>query len=194
MIGARGERYAVLFVSNSRRRRLRGTKRRQLSAEAKRMLGDDLGSVILDPLANGEFRGFSFVLWPWHRPVTSIRGLAYLQRLILLPRVLGWLRDATKHTARDPDSDEIETAFGRPLALNSARSAFSGVVARVSTAGARSARIRRMASPRRPGAQRLRPLEYSGPRDRAHRQQFPRALFLSTGRVRTSEATRSPIC
>lgn len=116
VIGSRGERYAALFVSNPVDVAY-VARNVAMAADAKRMLGDDLGSVILEPIAHGEFRGFSFVLWPWHRPVTSIRGLAYLQRRLLLPHVLGWLRDATQHTAREPGGDEIEMAFRRPLAL-----------------------------------------------------------------------------
>jgi hypothetical protein len=177
VVNADGERYAVMFVSTTVDS---GYVARNVAsaAAAKRALGEDIGSVILDPIASGEFRGLSFVLWPWHRAITSIRGLAYLQRRILLPRVLGWLRDATQYTARAAVGGEIQTAFAKPLA----RIAQDERMPPAARASAREG-IQRLGS----GAWRPRVvLQHKDfghwnillPRDKAHRRQFPRGFIL----------------
>jgi hypothetical protein len=174
--GARGEPFAVLFVSSPVDA---GYVARSLAnaAQAKRLLGDEFGSVILEPLVQGEFRGFSFAVWPWHRPRTTIRGLAYLQTRLLLPRVTDWLRGATERSARDPTREEIESAFAEPLAR----------MARDERFGPGSRDLAQRGLDRlRSGAWRPRVvLQHKSildnlllPRDRAHRRQFPRGFIL----------------
>lgn len=177
VLDARGEHYAVLFVSNSFDVSY-VARAVANAAAAKRVLGEDLGSVILDPIAHGEFRGFSYVLWPWHRPVTQVRGLAYLQRRLLQPRVLGWLRDATARTARRPSGAEVESTFAGPLghlAQDERLPAWSRDLARRG--------LERLAAGTwRPSVV----LEHKDfghwnilrPRDRAHQRQFPRGFIL----------------
>jgi len=114
VLGARGEPIAVLFVSTP----VDATyvARNVAKAEkARRILGEDLGSVILEPLVDGEFRGLSFALWPWHRPMSSVRGLARLQKRLLSGRVLAWLRGATEATVREPDADRLATIYTESL-------------------------------------------------------------------------------
>jgi len=114
VLAASGEPAAVLFVSSPVDAQY-VERNVALAAEAKRTLGDDLGSVILEPLAHGRFDELSFALWPWHRPVTAIRGLAYLQRQLLLPRMLRWLREATLRTLSNPSNEELRAHFVQPL-------------------------------------------------------------------------------
>src|SRR4051812_19940198 len=84
VIDARGKPCAVLFVSSSVDADYIEHSLRNARA-AKQMLGEELGSVILEPLAEGRFRGLSFALWPWHRRLSPVRGVGYLQRQLLLP-------------------------------------------------------------------------------------------------------------
>jgi hypothetical protein len=106
---------AVLFVS-TRDDVAYVARSLDTAAQAKRALGERLGSVILDPIAHGEFGGCSFALWPWHRTLTSVRGMAFLQRRLLMPRVLAWLRDATECTAGEARGDDVGAKFVEPLA------------------------------------------------------------------------------
>lgn len=116
VVGAAGERRGVLFVSTPVEKNY-VAQNVQKAEHARQMLGDDLGSVILRPLAHGEFRGLSFAIWPWHRPMTSLRGLAYLQRRYLSGKVLSWLFKATEATLQDPDSGQVGSIFVEPLTL-----------------------------------------------------------------------------
>lgn len=177
VIDSRGEPYAVLFVSTPVDADYVAHSVANAVA-AKRLLGDDLGSVILDPVAAGEFRGLSFALWPWHRQSTNIRGLAYLQRWILLPRVLGWLREATQRTAQIPVEEEIQAIFARPLARIARDERFPLTFREAARAG-----IDRLES----GTWRPRVvLQHKDfghwnllvPRGRAQRRQFPRGFIL----------------
>jgi hypothetical protein len=147
------------------------------AAEAKRMLGEDLGSVILDPLAGGDFRGLSYAVWPWHRPRTAIRGLAYLQTRLLLPRLTAWLHGATERSAREPSREETETVFAGPLARMAQDARFEPAARGLARQGLE--RLRAGAwSPRVV-------LEHKAildnlllPRDRAQRRRFPRGFIL----------------
>jgi hypothetical protein len=114
IVGLEGRPVSVLFVSNKVDASYVACNVYNASA-AKRLLGEDLGSVILEPLCQGDFRGLSFALWPWHKPLTSVRGLAYLQRQMVLPRMLRWLGAATRRTAREASSEDCRLLFQRPL-------------------------------------------------------------------------------
>jgi len=177
VIGSRGEPVAVLFVSNSVDVAY-VARNVEKAAEAKRMLGDDLGSVILEPLAQGDFRSFSFALWPWHRRMTSVRGLAYLQRRLLLPHMLAWLREVTERTVHDTYSDELGTAFTQHLKQMAQDHRFPLPSQDLSQQG-----LERLES----GSWRPRVvLQHKDfchwnillPRDRSHRRQFPRGFIL----------------
>ena len=176
LVDAGGAPVAVLFVSSAVDA---GYVARNLAraAEARQMLGADLGSVILDPLARGETGGLSYAAWPWHRPRTRIRGLAYLQTRLLLPRLTSWLGGATERSARDPQRQEIESAFVAPLERMARDGRFEPASRQFATEG-----LERLRS----GAWRPRVvLEHKAildnlllPRDRAHRRQFPRGFIL----------------
>jgi hypothetical protein len=147
------------------------------AAQAKRALGAQLGSVILDPIAQGETGGCSFAMWPWHRTLTAVRGFAFVQRLRLLPHVLAWLRDATERTAGEARDDEVAARFKEPLA----RMARDGRLPAPSQSLAQSG-LQRLES----GAWRPRvALQHKDilwnlllPRDRASRAQFPCGFIL----------------
>jgi hypothetical protein len=71
------------------------------AARAKRMLGQRLGCVILDPIARGDVEGVSYVLWPWRRPLAVRRPVWLGQRTILRSHLFSWLRQATRKTMRE---------------------------------------------------------------------------------------------
>ena len=100
---AHGAPYGVLFLAVPVSPDLVGRGVRNAQA-AREMLGAEAGAVILEPLVSGEFEGLSYVLWPWVRPVSSSRYVAYVQRRLLRRSVLAWLRDATERT-KHADSD-----------------------------------------------------------------------------------------
>lgn len=109
-----GRPVGVLLVSNRVNPALVGRSAVN-AAEAKQILGTDLGSVVLTPLAQGTFRGLSYALWPWQRPLSSFRWLRGVQRKVLLPRVLGWLRHATELTRFQLAKEDLETGFAHAL-------------------------------------------------------------------------------
>src|SRR5262245_36505559 len=82
------------------------------AAAAKRMLGERLGSVILDPLVAGEIDGLSFAIFPWHRPCSNSRIVWAAERPLLGARVLGWLHAAATATASRAD---VPAEFVTPL-------------------------------------------------------------------------------
>ncbi|MFZ1908746.1 MAG: hypothetical protein WAU52_06650 [Burkholderiales bacterium] len=119
LVDAAGRPYGVLFLSTLLDH---GYMARSvdIATRVKHALGEMLGSVILDPIAQGESGGCSFAVWPWHRTLTAVRGLAYLQRRRILPRVLTWLHGATQRTAQAPQDSEVQKMFREPLARISA--------------------------------------------------------------------------
>ena len=85
------------------------------AAQAKGMLGANLGSVILEPLAQGTFRGLSYALWPWRRPLSSSHWFREVQRRALRSRILSWLRRAGELTRRAVTGEALEPRFAQPL-------------------------------------------------------------------------------
>jgi hypothetical protein len=116
VVGPSGERLGVLFVSTPVEKSY-VAQNIQRAEQARQVLGDDLGSVILRPLAHGDFRGLSFAIWPWHRPMISARGLAYLQKRYLSGKVLSWLCKLTEATVQELDPGQVASTFIEPLAL-----------------------------------------------------------------------------
>ena len=97
---AKGTPYGMLFLSVAVSPDLMGRGVRNAQT-VRELLGPGTGQVILEPMAAGDFEGLSYVLWPWVRPVSSSRYVAYVQRKFLRPSVLAWLRavtEQTKHT------------------------------------------------------------------------------------------------
>src|SRR5664280_1556636 len=75
------------------------------SVAAKQLLGNPLGRVILEPIASGNVDGLSYVLLPWRCSLSHVRYTWAIQRVMLLPHLLRWLRDVTQKTARTPDGN-----------------------------------------------------------------------------------------
>ena len=65
--------------------------------DAKRALGPELGSVILDPLGEGRLDGLSYTILPYREPLSNAWLTGRLQSRRLRPRVFSWLRHATRH-------------------------------------------------------------------------------------------------
>jgi hypothetical protein len=82
---------------------------------AKDALGESLGLPILDPLTEGTVDGRTFSVLPYCRPFSTFRPVWWMQRARLRPVLLDWLFRATERTARDVETDAIESTFGEPL-------------------------------------------------------------------------------
>jgi hypothetical protein len=96
--------------------------------DAKEVLGPDLGSVILQPLAHGNFRGLSFVMWPWRQEISSFFLTRYFQRRFLRYRVLSWILDVAKCTRRPVDHSGIKIDYERTLEWVSKYTEFPPVI------------------------------------------------------------------
>jgi hypothetical protein len=77
---------------------------------ARKVLGS-LGGQILRPLGSGRVYDLSYAILPYCRPLSSKRVLWAVQRLWIRPRVLAWLREASRITMDRPSEDELEDAF-----------------------------------------------------------------------------------
>jgi len=82
---------------------------------ARKVLGDDLGSVIVPPMVSGESNGVSFAVYPWRMPLSSSRWLWPLQRAALRMPLLRWLRRATTATLGIADANAVPSGFHEPL-------------------------------------------------------------------------------
>lgn len=87
----------------------------QRAREAKRALGPALGRVILDPLGEGDLAGCSYGILPYCPPLSTHRLIRRVQRRILRPFVLRWLRSATSATVAEVDPQQLQHAFMNPL-------------------------------------------------------------------------------
>jgi hypothetical protein len=90
----------------------RGIRR---AREAKATLGSELGRVILEPLREGELHGLSYAVLPFCQPLSKRRLVGRVQRLLLCPAILQWLRRLTEATSREVDAPEREHGFQAPL-------------------------------------------------------------------------------
>jgi hypothetical protein len=85
------------------------------AADAKRALGPELGKVVLEPLAEGELDGLSYVVLPYREPLSEKRLVGWLQRRRVRPIVFDWLSGLTQQTMRDVSEADRHTRFIRPL-------------------------------------------------------------------------------
>lgn len=110
----RGAERAVVLCSAPRSPQLiaRSTQR---SAEAKRAMGPALGQAILDPLASGSWKGLSYVVLPYCRPLTGRWPMSSVQKLRLRRPVVRWLRQVTRVTAKPAATDQVDEQFAAPL-------------------------------------------------------------------------------
>jgi hypothetical protein len=87
----------------------------RIAAEAKTLLGERLGSVILEPLGKGALRGLSYTILPFCRPMNAGRIARRYWRLILRSNVLDWLAEASAATVVEASDADVVDAFERPL-------------------------------------------------------------------------------
>jgi hypothetical protein len=78
-------------------------------------LGDDVGSVILAPVYNGEVGGRSCAILPYRRPLSNIPGWRSLKNRLMHRPVLDWLRRATQRTANEIPPSDLESRIAAPL-------------------------------------------------------------------------------
>lgn len=78
-------------------------------------LGDILGQVVLQPVEVGEIHEYTYAVFPYCTPVQNqgVRGV--IERAWLRPKLLRWLRAATKATCTPVADADIEERFERPL-------------------------------------------------------------------------------
>lgn len=79
------------------------------------ILSPKLRQVILHPLLTGEWNGLTYMVLPYHSPLSRFRLRRLIQRWYLRPRILEWLRQATQETLRQPSPEEIQIDFLLPL-------------------------------------------------------------------------------
>ncbi len=82
---------------------------------AKEVLGEELGSVILDPLMEGNVQGISYAVMPYCFSLSRARPVWWMQRALLRPAVIGWLRRATERTVLAIEPAATCQAFVEPL-------------------------------------------------------------------------------
>jgi len=109
-----GHEMAVVLISSRVEPELVG-KGMRTASDAKQVLGEKLGSVILTPLGEGFLRGLSFTILPFRKPISEGRIARRYWRLILRRKVLDWLAAVNEKTARDVEDAEISRAFEEPL-------------------------------------------------------------------------------
>ena len=114
LIDVAGHPFGVLMLSNAVNEKFVSRAVDQARI-AKEMLGEKLGNVILETAAEGVFRGLSYAVWPFREPLSSARFSRFLQKKILAPRALRWLREASERTRREVDETAASQSYGRPL-------------------------------------------------------------------------------
>lgn len=90
----------------------RATSRARRAAEA--LPPDDAWRVLL-PMAEGRVRGLSYAMFPHCVPLSSQRGVWWVQRALLRPVVFDWLASVTSGTRSPAAPDEVDRLFRQPL-------------------------------------------------------------------------------
>lgn len=83
--------------------------------QAKALLGPVLGTPILDPMMEGTVQGLSYAVMPYCKVLSDVRPIWWMQRLLLRPVLLEWLRRATECTVRDVEPMDLHRSFDGPL-------------------------------------------------------------------------------
>jgi hypothetical protein len=94
----------------------RAARDSEISLICKRRLGQGLGQVVLEPLLTGTIEGMSYVVLPYRRPTTKSMVRWLIQRRMLAPIVLRWLRQVTELTVEAPSAQDLAIDFDAPLA------------------------------------------------------------------------------
>lgn len=85
---------------------MRGVERAE---SVRNLLGNELGAVIIKPLASGYIDGRSYAIFPWCTDLSSNRYMRFIQRSILKRPLLKWLRAAVAATATAHDQPKENT-------------------------------------------------------------------------------------
>ncbi|MAF64639.1 MAG: hypothetical protein CMJ84_03125 [Planctomycetes bacterium] len=101
---------------------------------ARAALGEDLGSVIIDPLREGDRQGRTWCILPLLRTLSASRLISLFERRRLGPALFAWLRAATARTLHEPDEEEVAREFRVPLAFLAAMEAAPVAVRRAGEA------------------------------------------------------------
>jgi hypothetical protein len=110
----RGHEAAVVLIASRVEPEL-VRKGMRIASEAKQVLGETLGSVILTPLGEGTLRGLSYTILPFRKPLGEGRIVRRYWRLVLRRKVLNWLADVSQRTIRDVEEADVPGAFKEPL-------------------------------------------------------------------------------
>jgi hypothetical protein len=84
-------------------------------ARLARLALGSLGDIVLEPTRHGLIDGLSYAVFPYCCPLSGSRYTWRLQRVWIRPKVLKWLREATKATCYSPTIEEQEAGFRAPL-------------------------------------------------------------------------------
>jgi hypothetical protein len=109
LVDGNGSPAGVLFLSNSTAPKI-AQRSSSMAADAKSKLSPKLSLVILEPLAEGDFEGRSYVYWPFCQPLRQSRYLAFAQRKYLTRSLLSWLFEMTRQTIQLDAGQEINRA------------------------------------------------------------------------------------
>jgi hypothetical protein len=83
---------------------------------ARDILDDKCRRALDEPLLSGRWDGVSYALWEYRLPLSSHKGLRFLQKRLLYPEVLAWLRRASCTTkVQCSSTDDLVERFLRPL-------------------------------------------------------------------------------
>ena len=82
---------------------------------ARNALGETLGRVVIEPLAEGELAGRSYAILPYCRPLSDSRAVWAAQRALLRGPVLRWLRGVARQTQTGVGTDGYLKSFRDPL-------------------------------------------------------------------------------
>ena len=110
----RGRKLAVVLVASPVEPELVGRGMR-IAGEAKHVLGESLGCVILTPLGEGTIRGLSYTILPFQRPISEGMIARRYWRLVLRPKVLDWVAGISERTATRVDDVDVQSTFEVPL-------------------------------------------------------------------------------
>lgn len=90
---------AVLFVSRERFPNFVGRAVKN-ARQARALMSNKNSAVILEPTADGRFRGLSYAIWPRHNPISNFRIVRLVQKQRLSSQVFEWLCGVAADTSK----------------------------------------------------------------------------------------------
>lgn len=86
-----------------------------IARQVKASLGSTIGSPVVEILASGSIDGLSYMVMPYHRPLSRSRLVWQLQRWQLSGALFAWLRAAVHASVATPSEDQVASDFHLPL-------------------------------------------------------------------------------